>query len=486
MPLTRRNLLAGIAASLPLSVYGAGIERPPARAGRVVPPAGFEQIFAQSGLGQKSGCVLLDLESGQVAERHNPDLARPPASVVKAVTALYAQAKLGSGHRFNTDLVATGPISEGTLQGDLYLVGGGDPQLDADGLNRLAIAARAAGLRRMTGRFYVVGNALPLIERIDRDQPVQAGYNPAIAGINLNYNRIFFEWKRRSGQYSTSLEARAAKVRPAVRCASMSISERVAPIYSYARSGGVERWSVARAALGNGGGRWLPVRDPAAYAADVFQTLAGMQGITLPLGAQSERLVRGTVVARLQSDPLDKLLAGMLRYSTNLTAEVLGLSATRAAAGGTASLRASAQSMGRWVAQQVPGSSPGFFNHSGLTDKSRISAQEMVRFLAMPGAQSGLAGILHEVELQNPRGDGVEIPGVKVLAKSGTLNFTRGLAGYIMKNNAPRYAFAIFAADMAARRAALPSEERPAGASRWRGVARAQEKALVYRWASAV
>ena len=484
MHITKRDLLAGIAASLPLTAYGAGVERPPARAGRVVPPSGFEQIFASSGLGTQSGCVLLDLQSGRVVEGHNPDLARPPASVAKAITALYAQAKLGSGHRFNTDLVATGPISDGTLQGDLYLVGGGDPQLDADGLNRLAIAARAAGLRRLTGRFYVVGNALPLIERIDRDQPVQAGYNPAIAGINLNYNRVYFEWKRQSGQYRVTMEARAARVRPAVRCASMSISERATPIYSYERSGGVERWSVARAALGNGGGRWLPVRDPATYAADVFQTLAGMQGITLPLGAQAERLVRGSVVARLQSDPLNTILTGMLRYSTNLTAEVLGLSATRAEGGGVASLRASAQAMGRWVAQQARGSTPNFFNHSGLTDQSRISAQEMALFLAKPSSQNGLAGILRDVGLQNPRGDGVEIPGVKVLAKSGTLNFTRGLAGYIVKNNQPRYAFAIFTADMAARRTAAPSEERPAGAGRWRGIARAQEKALVYRWAS--
>ena len=486
MTLSRRELLAGIAAGLPLAAYGAGVERPPARAGRITQPSGFEQIFSASGLGANSGCALIDLQTGNEVESHNPALGRPPASVTKAITALYAKDKLGSDHRFATTIIGTGQMREGTLQGDLYLVGTGDPQLDTDGLNRLAKATRAAGLRRITGRFFVVSSALPLIENIDPGQPIQVGYNPAIDGINLNYNRVYFEWKRQSGQYRMTMDARSEHVRPRVNCASMSISRRGAPTYHYEHSGGVERWSVAQAALGDAGGRWLPIRDPETYAAEVFQVLAAAQGIALPRAVSAQRVRGGTVLARLQSDDLNTILTSMLRYSTNLTAEVLGLSATKAAGGRAGSLRASAQVMGRWVAQQSRQSSPNLYNHSGLTDQSRISAREMGLFLAKRKSQQGLNGILKEAGLQNPRGDSVEIPGVKVIAKSGTLNFTRGLAGYILKNGTPRYAFSIFAADMAARRGAAPHEERPAGARRWRGIARAQEKALVYRWASGV
>lgn len=486
MHLTRRNLLAGMAASLPLTAYGESIERPPARVGRVSPVSGFEQIFASSGLGANSGCALVDLRSGQFAEGHNIDLARPPASVTKAITALYAQDRLGNGHRFETKLVATGPLNGGTLEGDLYLIGGADPTLDTDGLNRLAKAAKTAGLRRISGRFYVVSGALPLIEAIDPSQPIQVGYNPSVSGLNLNYNRVYFEWKRQSGQYRITMDARSEKVRPRVDCATMSISRRGAPTYGYEHRGGVERWTVAQGALGNGGGRWLPVRDPATYGAEVFQVLAGVQGVALPTAQAATRVPSGTVLARLQSPDLRAIQVSMLRYSTNLTAEVLGMSATMAAGGRAGSLRASSQAMGRWVAQQSRQSQPNLFNHSGLTDQSRITAKEMALFLTKPKSQRGLAGLLREVGLQNGRGDEVEIPGVRVFAKSGTLNFTRGLAGYIEKNGQQRYAFAIFAADMAARRTAAPNEERPAGARTWRGVARAQERALVYRWASAL
>jgi len=475
-----------MAAWAPLAAYGENVERPPARAGRVTPPSGLEQIFNASGLGRNSGCALLDLQSGRMAESHNPELSRPPASVTKAITALYAQAKLGNAHRFATRLLATGPINNGELQGDLYLVGGADPQLDTDDLAALAVQAKSAGLRRISGRFYVVSEALPLIAQIDPGQPLQVGYNPSIAGLNLNYNRVYFEWKRQSGNYRITMDARSERVRPRVSCASMSVVRRSSPTYGYEDRGGVERWSVAQAALGDGGGRWLPVRDPATYSAEVFQVLAQAQGITLPTAASAARTPAGTVIAQVLSPDLRTIQTSMLRYSTNLTAEVLGMSATQAAGGRTGSLRASAQAMGRWVARQSGMTAPNLFNHSGLTDKSRISAQHMVQFLAKQNSQRGLAGIMREVGLQNPRGDGVEIGGVRVFAKSGTLNFTRGLAGYIEKNGTARYAFAIFAADMAARRAAPVGEERPAGARTWRGVARAQEKALVYRWASAL
>ena len=478
--------MAGMSALVPVLAYGESVERPPARAGRVTAPSSIEGIFQASGLAEHSGCVLVDLQSGRVVERHNPDLARPPASVTKAMTALYAQAKLGNDHRFTTSLVATGPINSGTLEGDLYLVGGGDPTLDTDGLNTLVTQVKAAGLRRVSGRFYVVSAALPLIEAIDPSQPIQVGYNPGISGLNLNYNRVYFEWKRQSGAYRVTMDARSERVRPRVGCASMSISRRGVPTYGYEHRGGVERWSVAQGALGSGGGRWLPVRDPATYGAEVFQVLAGAQGVSLPQAVARERVARGSVIAQLQSEDLRSIERRMLKYSTNVTAEILGLSATLAAGGRAGSLRTSAQAMGRWVSQQSRQSTPNLFNHSGLTDRSRISAKEMALFLAKRKSRNGLAGILKEIWLENARGDGVEIPGVRVFAKSGTLNFTRGLAGYIEKDGQQRYAFAIFSADMAARRAAAPSEERPAGARRWRGIAKAQEKALVYRWASSL
>ncbi len=108
---------------------------------------------------------------GQVLETHNPPLLQmPPASVAKAVTAAYALDALGSEHVFSTRLMATGgPVDGGMIQGDLVLVGGGDPMLDTNGLAAMAARLKAAGgVRGVTGKFRVhAGGALPYQRQID-------------------------------------------------------------------------------------------------------------------------------------------------------------------------------------------------------------------------------------------------------------------------------------------------------------------------------
>ena len=61
----------------------------------------------------------------------------------------------------------------------------------------------------------------------------------------------------------------------------MQVVDRAGPVYTYRRGDGVDEWTVARGALGNGGARWLPVRRPDLYAAEVFQTLVRSHGIVL-------------------------------------------------------------------------------------------------------------------------------------------------------------------------------------------------------------
>ncbi len=455
------------------------------RPGRLTVPDPVSGILNTYGLAENSGFVVMNLGTGEVLEQHNPTLERPPASVTKTLTALYAQAALGNDYRFETKVLATGPIRNGALQGNLVLVGGGDPSLNTDSLAELARRVAQTGLRSITGRFYVDGSALPSLERIDGDQPVQVGYNPGVSGLNLNYNRVYFEWKKRSnGRYRVSMDARSERYRPVVETAQMQISNRGAPTYTYASTRQVEQWTVARNALGNEGGRWLPVRNPTAYTAEVFRVLASSFGVALPAARPRTDATSGTVIASVQSDPLIEVERSMLRYSTNLTAEVLGMSATKASGSAVRNLRTSAQKMSRWVHQWAQDTSPNLYNHSGLTDRSRISAYEMASMLAQPRSRQGLAGLLKPAQMVNRRGDAVELPGINVFAKTGTLNFTRGLAGYIEQNGQQKLAFAIFTADMAARSAANPAEERPSGARRWSRAAKTQEKALLYRWAT--
>ena len=178
----------------------------------------------------------------------------PPASTAKAITALYGLEHLGSSYRFPTRLIAGGPVEGGRIKGDLILAGAGDPTLDTDTLGELAANLKAAGIFEVTGKLRIYDSGWPNVRTIDPGQPDHLGYSPAVGGVNLNFNRVHFEWKRaNAGQYQVTMQARGEKFRPAVDMASMQIADRAAPIYTYAQRDGVEQWSVAQDALGKGG-----------------------------------------------------------------------------------------------------------------------------------------------------------------------------------------------------------------------------------------
>jgi D-alanyl-D-alanine carboxypeptidase/D-alanyl-D-alanine-endopeptidase (penicillin-binding protein 4) len=481
------GLLAGAAvvpamASAPLTSV-----RPLPRGMLPPPPAppSVETLVEAARLGGQVTFAVADMSDGALVESREPLLAQPPASVAKALTALYALDLLGPGYRFPTQVIATGPIVNGRVDGDIVLAGGGDPTLDTDRLGDLVAAMKAAGVREATGRFRTWGGVLPAIAEIDDDQPPQVGYNPAISGLNLNYNRVHFEWKRGADGYAISMEARGERFSPRVTIARMSIATEQGPVYTYSEAEGVDRWSVARRALGDDGSRWLPVRRPEAYAGEVFLSLARSFGIELRPGDPLGSPPQGTVVAELQSDELRVMMRDMLRWSTNLTAEVAGLTASTVIGPQPYSLAGSAARMNTWAAARFGASRPALIDHSGLGYGSGITAADMVRLLTASERDMGLSAILRDFPVTAADRDRSPVAGVSVAAKTGTLNFVSALAGYARTGTGRDMAFAIFTADTA-RRDSVPIEEREQarGAREWARRSRRLQQDLILRWAN--
>ncbi|OSP55749.1 D-alanyl-D-alanine carboxypeptidase/D-alanyl-D-alanine-endopeptidase [Pseudoruegeria sp. SK021] len=499
---SRRAFLAGIGGITAAPVLGnvTSSPRPGLRPGsRAVPSVSSaapapkdltalsDALIAKYGMSGDLGFVVADARTGAVLATHNPDLPLPPASVTKAITTAYAFDSLGTGYRFNTRVFATGPVRNGQLEGDLILAGGGAPGLSTAGLASLTAQLKENGLRSVSGRFLFWDGALPDIDRIDPGQPDHLGYNPSVSGLNLNYNRVHFDWKRKGDDYVIVMDARDGSYLPPVSTVDMAIADRSLPVFDYTEDpeNGRERWTVSRRALGGDGARWLPVRHSGIYTADVFRTLARSGGLDLPGPERVTALPGGTVLATQVSPPLAEIAEGMLRYSTNLSAEVLGLSATKARRLGIlpSDLADSAQTMTVWARANMGLSDRSLLvDHSGLGDESRVTARDMTALMYRTGPEGALSHALHVIPLQQKNGKPEPL---KLFAKTGTLNFVSALSGHITPTNGPPLVFAIFTADLD-RRATIPEgdEENPPGSKPWTRRSRSLQYDLVRLWAA--
>jgi serine-type D-Ala-D-Ala carboxypeptidase/endopeptidase (penicillin-binding protein 4) len=107
--------------------------------------------------GHGSGAYVIDLDTGAPLYAKAPDVARIPASVNKLYTTSAALARFGPDAQLVTEVLAAVPQDElGTVAGNLYLRGGGDPTFGRLEARRLARVLVRSGLTEVTGR--VIGD----------------------------------------------------------------------------------------------------------------------------------------------------------------------------------------------------------------------------------------------------------------------------------------------------------------------------------------
>lgn len=105
------------------------------------------------------------LDAGKILYSLNPRTLMMPASNMKILTLAAAAETLGWDFRFRTRLETTAPIEGGALKGDLFVVGGGDPTINARDkradavLDEWAAALKAAGVTRIDGNIVGDGSA---------------------------------------------------------------------------------------------------------------------------------------------------------------------------------------------------------------------------------------------------------------------------------------------------------------------------------------
>ena len=99
-----------------------------------------------------SVAIALD---GDTLYRHKDWVARPPASNEKLLLSMALLKRLGADATIPTRLFATERVgADGVLDGNLWIVGHGDPEIDARDMAELARALVDAGVERVRGRVF--------------------------------------------------------------------------------------------------------------------------------------------------------------------------------------------------------------------------------------------------------------------------------------------------------------------------------------------
>ncbi|OKH35223.1 D-alanyl-D-alanine carboxypeptidase [[Phormidium ambiguum] IAM M-71] len=110
---------------------------------------GKKNPIAEQAIWMQSGPVVLANNQGTTP--------LPAASLTKIATSLAALSTWDHSHQFETLISATGPINNGVLQGDLIVIGNGDPLFVWEDGIALANSLNRLGIKKVTGKLVIRG-----------------------------------------------------------------------------------------------------------------------------------------------------------------------------------------------------------------------------------------------------------------------------------------------------------------------------------------
>lgn len=348
----------------------------------------FANAFAGVALSvDRTSCFAVSVDGQEVVSK-NRSVAVMPASTMKLFVAAVALEVLGPGYSFTTSVV--GNIgADGVVEGDLAIVGGGDPLLSTEWwptaqvqqqppinvtrLEDLADAVVATGVTRVAGR--VVGDG----SRYD-DEFFAPSWGDDVRVVEAGpYDALLVN----DGWTTTSIDDVTA--------------------------------------------------DPALGAAELFVGLLRDRGVRVAGGVAAESVPFTTEIATVQSQTLSAIVQEMLQTSDDNTAEMLvkeiGLEVS-----GTGSTAAGIEAMfGQLLRWDVPIDGLLLVDGSGLSRDNRVTC-------------AALLGVLQRDAADGPLGDGLPVAAQtgtlseffagtavagRLQAKTGTLSGVKSLAGYL-------------------------------------------------------
>jgi serine-type D-Ala-D-Ala carboxypeptidase/endopeptidase (penicillin-binding protein 4) len=439
---------------------GACAKKPPAAQPPASPPtfdaaqqlkSDIEALIDQPG--HLHGIWAVAVHSLARSERlyeHNPRTLLIPASTMKLVSLAAASEAVGWDYVFETALLATGPVVNGALQGDLVIVGSGDPSVSGppggDSLGAWVEAIRSRGITRIDGR---------VIADDDRVEEPSPGYEWSWGDLGYDYGAL-------PGALNLSENAFNLIVSPAHLEGLPPIVEppadaRDVPIANHARTNAAGArgllWPEWRAGQGlslNGtigvGEKPVVVAITAGNPTEWFARALRNRLLTSGIDVRGEALdvddlpakpdwTRATVLHTHRSPLLAEVAKPLEKDSINLYAEaVLRLATGREGARTTgAALDAVRARLESWG---IPKDGIQIVDGSGLSRRNVIAPETLMTILQRFYDASGASPFMQTLTIAGRDGTlrsrmkGTPADG-NALGKTGSMSNVRTFAGYV-------------------------------------------------------
>lgn len=414
-----------------------------------------------------SVCVY-DMQNKKEVYSYNSQQSMVPASLTKLLTTATGFDKLGSDFRFTTTLCYSGNIdNNGTLHGNIFIIGGGDPVLGSyryaqtlpDSLFATwTQAVAAAGIKAVDGRVLYDASIFDNQPLHDNWPWGDVGnyYGCGASGLNFHENMFFIYFTPGS---RFGFPASVARTEPAglslriINNVSTGIANSGDNVIVYG-----DPSSTIRTCVGT-----MPINDkdfsvraslpkPGQVCADLFT--AHLRRNKIPVsGAASEALSRPTKTTKIldYTSPTYYVIA---QY-TNITSNNIYAEAIHRYLGYATSGKGSSQNgmkaVNNFITKlKLENSGILLEDGSGLSTHNRMTADFACRFLIAMKQTSYFEDFEKTLALAGENGTVKNIlnnlpSNTKVRVKTGSMTGVRNFAGYIVRPDGEKYCFAIIA-----------------------------------------
>jgi len=406
----------------------------------------------------KWGAIIVSLTRGDTLFAQSADDMMQPASTMKMYTSALALDHFGPDFSFHTPVLRDGTIGpDGTLAGNLYLRGVGDPSLssrfwhDEEPMDVLAKQIAAAGIKRVRGD--IIGDATAFDDKLVPDgwksSYLGAAYAARVSALSLNENLVWIVAKPEGNKASVSLD-------PATTTIPLEGSVRLTGgsggrISASKRPDGT---ITVRGWIGSSSGPRkysFVVDNPALFATGALR--ASLQKVGVIVDGQT-RLAptpsSAVQIAAVASPPLAQIVGEMDRESINVYAELLFRATAHATLDQVGSAETALATLREFFSKKV-GTSPNVVNvadGSGLSLLDYVTPRSMVQLLGYahradwgPAFHAALP-VDGESGTLKRRAKGTPARG-NLHAKTGTTNTIAALGGYVTAKNGEVLAFSL-------------------------------------------